>query len=112
MEIMFSNIDDGDLVRCSDLYVASFHEFPWNEEWTPNNTFEKPSDFLALPKAVAIKKISIDDTCGFLFEEVQRWNGATPYCLKETCVSKAIQREKVGTALTMTLEEMLRESGV
>ncbi len=66
----YSSIDEDDLVSCSELYVATFGESPWNEEWSLEDAFERLSDFLACPKSIAIKAIYDGNICGFLFGEL------------------------------------------
>jgi ribosomal protein S18 acetylase RimI-like enzyme len=112
MEIIFSDIDEDDLVGCSELYVATFRDSPWNEEWSTEDAFERLSDFLASPKSIAVKAIHNGNICGFLLGQLQQWNGATFYYLKEICVSYALQRRGIGKSLMGKLEEILTENGV
>jgi len=112
MEFKLSSIDEDDLVGCSELYVATFRESPWNEEWSMEDAFERLSDFLACPKSLAIKAMRNGNICGFLFGKIQQWNGAVYYDLEEICVSNTIQRQGVGKILMGKLEEMLIEKGV
>ena len=112
MEFKLSSIDEDDLVSCSELYVATFRESPWNEEWSTEDAFESLSDFLACPKSLSIKAMRNGNICGFLFGKIQHWNGAIYYDLDEICVSNTIQRQGVGKSLMGKLEEMLIEKGV
>ena len=112
MEFKLSSIDEDDLVGCSELYVATFRESPWNEEWSTEDAFERLGDFLACPKPLAIKAMRNGNICGFLFGKIQQWNGAVYYDLEEICVSNTIQRQGVGKILMGKLEEMLIEKGV
>ncbi|MCU7877604.1 MAG: hypothetical protein KZQ84_12540 [Candidatus Thiodiazotropha sp. (ex Lucinoma borealis)] len=61
MEFIFSNIDEDDLVGCSELYVAIFRDPPWREEWCTEDAFERLSDFLSSPKSIAIKAVHNGD---------------------------------------------------
>lgn len=112
MEIIFSDIDEDDLVGCSELYVATFGDTPWNEEWSAEDAFQRLSDFLASPKSIAIKAIHNANICGFLFGELQQWNGGTFFYLKEICVNNAQQRRWIGKSLIGKLEETLTENRV
>lgn len=112
MEIKFSNIDEDDLVVCSELYVATFREPPWNEEWDMEDAFERLSDFLAYPKSLAIKATLNEKIGGFLCGKIQQSNGSTYYDLEEICVCSTLQRQGVGKSLIGKLKEMLREKGV
>jgi aminoglycoside 6'-N-acetyltransferase I len=112
MEILFSDIDEDDLVDCSELYVATFRASPWNEEWSTEDAFERLSDFLASPKSIAVKATHNRNICGFLIGEIQQWNGASFCYLKEICVLNALQRRGIGKSLIGKLEEILAENGV
>ena len=65
MEISVSGIDEDDLVSCAGLYVATFREQPWNEEWNVDDAFDRLNDFLATPKSICIKAISKNKIRGF-----------------------------------------------
>ena len=112
MEYIFSNIDEDDLVACAELYVATFREPPWNEEWSMDNAFERLSDFLAAPKSLALKAVRNGDICGFLFGKLQQSNGACHYDLEEICVSSNFLRQGIGKDLIGKLEEILLKKGV
>ena len=112
MELQFSIIDEDDLTACAELYVATFRESPWNEEWSTEDAFERLSDFLAAPKCLAIKAMNNGSLCGFLIGKVQQWNGAVYYDLDEMCVKHSSQRQGIGKSLMGKLEEMLLEKGV
>ena len=112
MEFVFSSIDEDDLVACSGLYVATFRESPWNEEWSMEDAFERLSDFLSAPKSLAIKAMQNGNICGFIFGKIQQWNGVAYYDLEEICVSNTIKRQGVGRSLMGELEKILIEKGV
>jgi len=112
MELIFSNIDKDDLVDCSELYIATFSEFPWNEEWKMDDALERLSDFFTSPKSIAIKAVKNGYICGFLFGKIQQYNGATCCDLEEICVSSTIQRNGIGKGLVNKLEKILIEKKV
>lgn len=110
MEI--ANIENDDLVECSRLYVSIFKEPPWNEEWSIEDAFERLSDFLACPNTVSLKAVRDGEIIGFLAGEIQKWNGAHFYYLKEMCVSGKDQRKGVGSTLIGNLTISLKSRGV
>jgi len=112
MELEFSIIEEDELAACAELYVATFRESPWNEEWSTEDAFERLSDFLAAPKSLAIKATNNGSLCGFLFGKIQQWNGVVYYDLEEMCVKHSTQRQGVGKILMGKLEGMLLEKGV
>ena len=112
MKVIFSYIDEDDLVACSELYAKTFREPPWNEEWSTENAFERLSDFLSCPKSIAIKAIYDDEIRGFIFGEIEPYNGDKYYNLKEICVSATLQRKGVGKGLMKKLGKILEEDGV
>lgn len=112
MDLIFSDIDEDDLVACSELYVDTFHEPPWNEEWSTEDVFKRLSDFLACLNTVAIKVVYKGNISGFLVGEIQQWNGDKFYYLKEICVSQTIQRNGIGRSLMGELEKILKKHGV
>ncbi|MCU7816090.1 MAG: GNAT family N-acetyltransferase [Candidatus Thiodiazotropha sp. (ex Rostrolucina anterorostrata)] len=112
MALILLNIDKDDLVACSELYVNTFYELPWNEEWNTEDIFERLSDFLVCPNTVAIKFVHQGNISGFLLGEIQQWNGDKIYYLKEICVSQTIQRNGIDRSLMGELEEILKKYGV
>lgn len=112
MEIEFSSIDEDDLPSCAELFVASFREAPWNEQWSIADASERLSGFLSHPNAIAIKASYNGFLCGLLFGEIQQWNGARSFYLKEMCVGSSLKRKGIGTRLMHHLEGMLVESGI
>ena len=112
MEFKFSSINEDDLVGCSELYVSTFRESPWYEDWNIEDAFERLSDFHANPKSVSIKAMRDGVICGFIFGKTQQWNGAMYYDLEEMCVSSYFRRQGVGTSLFGKLEDALTEIGV
>ncbi len=112
MEIEIQNIDEDDLVECSELFVSTFKESPWNEEWSTEDAFERLRDFLACPNSFALKAIQNNQISGFLIGEIQKWNGAYFYFLKEICVSGKIQRKGVGSTLIENLTIRLKVRGI
>lgn len=79
MEVAISNINEDDLVGCAELCVTTFREPPWNEKWSTEDAFERLNDFLGCPKSIAVKAVHNGDICGFLFGEIQQWNGVALY---------------------------------
>ncbi len=112
MELVFSTIEEDDLVDCSELYAATFREPPWNEGWNMEDAYERISSYLSHPKSVAIKVSANEQICGFVFGKIQQWNSYTSYDLEEMCVSKAFHRKGIGKALIAELEASLMEKGV
>ena len=112
MEISVSDVDEDDLMSCAGLYVTTFREQPWNEEWNIDDAFDRLNDFLATPKSICIKAISKNKIRGFLFGDVQQWNGSIYYYLKEACVGIKDQRKGIGRALIAELESVLIKRGV
>jgi len=112
MGLIFSNIDKDDLVDCSELYITTFSESPWNEKWRIDDILERLSGFFINPKSIAIKAVRNGCICGFLFGKIQQYNGATCYDLEEICVSASIQRNGIGKGLMNKLEKILIEKKV
>lgn len=110
MEI--KKLENDDLVECSRLYASIFKEPPWNEEWSIEDAFERLSDFQACPNTVSLKAVNNGQIIGFLSGEIQKWNGAHFYYLKEICVSGKNQRKGVGSALIGNLTMSLKSQGV
>lgn len=106
------NLENDDLVECSRLYVSIFKEPPWTEEWSIEDAFERLNDFLACPNTVSLKAVDGGEIIGFLTGEIQKWNGARFYYLKEICVSGKDQRKGVGSTLIGSLTMILKSQGV
>ena len=112
MEVIISCLDQSNLDECSHLYVKTFKQAPWNENWSMGDAFERLSDFLASPNTVALKAIQNGCILGFLIGEIQRWNGARFYYLKEICVGGETQRKGIGKSLIKNLESALQKEEV
>ena len=112
MEIEIDNLDEDGLVECSELYVSTFKEAPWNEVWSTEDAFERLSDFLACPNTISLKATQNSQISGFLIGEIQKWNGAYFYFLKEICVRGHDQRKRVGSSLIENLTVILKNQDV
>ena len=112
MEIVYSDVDHDHLAYCSELFVSTFKEPPWNEDWDIEDAFERLSAFLACPKTIAIKAEFKGRICGFLMGEIERWKKTNVYFLKEMCVTPSMQRQGIGKTMMAKLETMLKEKKV
>ena len=111
MEIVFSEMEEDDLVACSELFAATFGRPPWNENWNTEDAFMRLSDFLATPNAIAIKALHGGALCAFLMGEIQQWRGTRFFYLTEMCVGQKFQRKGIGKRLMGRLEDILKETG-
>lgn len=109
MTVSYIQLDEDDLINCAELYVSIFKQAPWNEEWSHDDAFERLGDFLACPKSIGIKAVYEKKIVGFLLGEVQRWNGANYFYLKEICVANKLQRQGIGKLLMAKLNQKLSE---
>ena len=107
MEIIFSDIDHDDIVECSELFTSIFKKPPWNENWDIENAFERLNDIFNSPKTIAIKAKSENRIIGFLMGEIQQWEKNKVFYLKEMCVTTSVQRQGVGKAMIVKLENKL-----
>jgi len=111
-DLTFSDLDEDDLLECAGLLAESFKQPPWNEAWKIEDAFERLLDFIVSPKAVAIKVVHQDKIIGFLMGNVEIGCDNNYFYLKEICVCRDQQRNKVGSSLMKYLEHKLQEMNI
>ena len=111
-ELVFSEIEDNDLLECAALFAESFKQPPWDEKWNIDDALERLSDFYHCPKTVAFKVLDNGYIVGFLIGNVEVWCEDNYFYLKEMCVSSTRQRAGVGRILMTHLEEVLLEKKI
>ena len=112
MNFDFLSLTEDDLVECSHLFVNTFKNEPWNEDWDIDDAFNRLSNFLSSPYSMGLKVVRQDKIQGFLVGEIEQWRWYQSFYLKEMCVLKNLQRSGFGRELMRVLQIELRKKGI
>jgi len=112
MELIFSEIDEDELLTCANLFTQAFSQSPWNEAWDVEDAFDRLSDFYHCPRTVSLKAVYENQVAGFLIGNEEVWCEDNYFYLKEMCVCHKHQRSGVGSALMKHLEAVLAEKDI
>jgi ribosomal protein S18 acetylase RimI-like enzyme len=112
MKYKFLPLDEDDLVECSQLYINTFNNEPWNENWNMEDAFNRLSNFLSPTYSIGFKAVKKNLIQGFLVGEIEQWRGSQNFYLKEMCVSKEFQRSGLGRKLMLALQNKLYRLGI
>ncbi|MCX4029148.1 GNAT family N-acetyltransferase [Endozoicomonas sp. SM1973] len=107
MNYQFLSLDEDDLVECAQLYVNTFKDEPWNEDWDLEDAFNRLHNFLTPPYSIGLKVVNESEIQGFLIGEIEQWRGSQSFYLREICISKKMQGLGLGKKLMHTLNNEL-----
>ena len=108
----FIPIERDNLSECVELFIGVFNAPPWSESWNLDSATQQMDDCFGTPGFYGLIARTDDETLGFAFGFVRRWDKTRHFHLKEMCVATGQQRLGVGTALMHELEAQLKNQGV
>lgn len=102
--------EESDLESCARLFVETFAQAPWCEEWDPGVVRARLRQIVQTPHFFGAV---IDDggVRGFALGFSEPWHEGSHFYLKEMCVAHALQRKGLGTRLMEFLSSELRAGG-
>lgn len=105
---MLRRFEEADLEPCVNLYLSTFAQPPWNEEWKPEVVRARLNQIVKTPHFMGVV---IGDTSihGFAMGFSEPWHEGTHFYLKEMCVDHTQQRKGLGTKILGYLSSELRE---
>lgn len=105
-------IAPSDIDPCAQLFVMTFSNPPWNENWPAEVARKRLADCAASPGFLGLLAGDADGVHGFAFGNVQHYGTERHYYLLELCVRTDRQREGIGGRLLTALRERMEADGI
>lgn len=105
---MLRRFTGSDIDSCVDLFVSTFSQPPWNEEWDRHTVYLRLDQIIRTPQSLGVV-IDGPGIRGFALGFSEPWHEGTHFYLKEMCIRHDHQRQGLGTQLMDFLTEELRE---
>lgn len=101
-----------DFASCVELFVETFNDEPWNDQWSLEQAGGYLQDFTLTPGFKGIVAEDDGTVNGFIFGAGKRWWSGDEFFINEMCVRSTGQRAGIGTGMFAFLEEQLTAEGV
>lgn len=102
----FRLFTEGDLLKCTELFIDVFNKEPWNDEWEMEKAKQYLLDFHHTPGFMGILAIEEDKLMGFIFGVHRVWWSGDEFFINEMCVKANQQKKGIGKAL---LNHLIKE---
>ncbi|MDG5814178.1 GNAT family N-acetyltransferase [Chitinispirillales bacterium ANBcel5] len=107
LEISISQIQD--LV---DVYMNTFNNSNWNENWKPTDTEMRIADIINTPGFIGLSAMDKDQIVGMVLGNIHRYSIQNHYYLQEMCVIPDYRNKGVGSFLVSELQNLLTKKDV
>ena len=101
-------LEESDIDQCVELFVSTFAQPPWHENWDRHVVRERLDQIIRTPLSFGAI-IGSPDITGFALGFSEPWHEGTHFYLKEMCIDHSHQRQGLGTELMAFLSAELRE---
>ncbi len=109
MAISFRSADSNDIDSCVEIFIETFRQPPWNEEWEEAITRQRIAQVFETPYFHGVIAESAGEVIGFAIGFREPWINGYVFYIKETCIHPSFQRTGTGTALMQFLSSQLQE---
>ena len=99
MELELDEMTSGDVAACATVFVASFTQPPWNEDWNQQQAEEVIQSMVAEPTFWGLVGHIESEMVGFLCGRVNDDGDQQSFFCVELCVQPTYQGHGIGSAL-------------
>jgi aminoglycoside 6'-N-acetyltransferase I len=110
--MIIRNIDENDIIGCSNLYIKVFAETPWNEVWEIDRVESMLSHFFKSQGFIGFLAESDKEIIGFVAGNSEPFRLYDIFYLREMCIRPGFQRSGIGSKLFSELENTLVEKQI
>jgi aminoglycoside 6'-N-acetyltransferase I len=100
------------LQKIIDVYMNTFNNSNWNENWEFADTEKRLTDIIKTPGFTGLAVIDEDKLVGMVLGNIQRYCNQNHYNLQEMCVVPDYRSKGIGSFLLSELQKTLTEKGV
>lgn len=105
-------LDETHLKECSLIYIDTFNEEPWNDNWTEVSSYIRLDEIYRTPGFIGLMVIENESVLGAVFGNLETWFEGYMYNLKEMFIKKSEKGKGVGSMLFKHLEDELKNHEV
>lgn len=105
-------LEESNLKECSNIYIDTFNEEPWNDNWNEETAYKRLKEIFKTPGFLGLVAIEEDEIIGAVLGNLETWFEGYMYNLKELFVMKDRKGKKIGSFLFEGLEKELTKNNV
>jgi len=110
--MIISKLNETHLKECSLIYVDTFNEEPWNDNWDEVSAFNRLNEIYKTPGFIGFVVIDNGKLLGAVLGHLETWFEGYMYNLKEMFIKKSEKGNGVGSKLFRHLEDDLKNHEV
>lgn len=105
-------MEKSDLDKCTDIFIKTFNDEPWNERWNSDTALNRLQAFYNTPGRHALVVQRDNLLIGFLIGALEYCSDHKSFYIKEMCILPDFQRKGTGKKLFSEFREILVDLGV
>ena len=105
-------LDEKHLKECSRIYIETFNNEPWNDNWNEITSFKRLKDIYDTPGFLGLVVFEKDQLKAAVLGNIEQWYEGCMYNLQEIFVKKEEKYSGIGSYLILELQKMIKEGGV
>lgn len=110
--MIISKLNETHLKECSLIYIDTFNEEPWHDNWDEVSSYNRLDEIYRTPGFIGLVVIENEKVLGAIFGNLETWFEGYMYNLKEMFVEKSSKGNGLGSILFSHLEEALKNHKV
>jgi len=110
--MIISKLNENHLRECSLIYIDTFNDEPWNDNWTEISSFSRLDEIYRTPGFIGFVAIDNESVLGAVFGNLETWFEGYMYNLKEMFIKKSEKGKGLGSILFTHLEDELKKQKV
>ncbi len=108
----YVEMKEEDIHLITDLYIRTFNNEPWNEQWEVWSVQKRLSQITKAPDFYGLMLYHNESLVGFILGNQQQYYNGIKFEIKEFCIDLLVQNGGYGTKLLTEFERRLRLQGV
>lgn len=96
---MIKHLKKEHLEECTLLFIKTFNNEPWSENWTYEKAYKRLENLYNTPEFLGFIKVLDNKIAGALFCHTTEWFTGKELTIKELFVDTSLQRAGVGKSL-------------
>ena len=109
---MIKEISVKDIKEISELFIDSFNNSPWNDEWTYETASRRLIDIIKTPGYIGMAYYEEDMIVGIIMGRTEQYYDGKHFQILEFCVSSRMQGKGYGRKLLKQFMEKLKGEGI
>lgn len=109
---MIKEIKLEDVKEITELFIDSFNNPPWNDEWTYNTASKRLIDIINTPGYYGMAYYEDNVLLGMIMGRAEQYFNGESFQILEFCIRRNMQRQGLGRKLLTEFKNKLKEKNI